>query len=105
MFRDLVMELGTVTAAYGKIEWMLAQPKNWCRCTGKRSSGNKFGYSKTKRFGWWVHATCNRPTKMVVQKFIGNLMNGHHDILDELRPQETPEEMPQAEEKDPINVA
>jgi hypothetical protein len=81
-------EVGFLAASSAKIEWMLAQPLAACKCSGKRVSGNKFGYKKTKRFGWWVHAACNKPTKLIIRTFIENLKNGHNDILPELFPNE-----------------
>jgi hypothetical protein len=78
---DHVKELGTLVSAYSKIEWVLARPLAFCQCVSK-AKDNK-GWGKTKRFGWWVHAGCNRCSKMVVDKFVGNLMNGHHNLLAE----------------------
>jgi hypothetical protein len=81
---DHVRELGTLLSAYSKLEWVVARPLAWCRCT-KGDKNHQWGWSKTKRFGWWVHVTCNRCSRMVVEKFVENHLNGHNDLLPEYR--------------------
>jgi hypothetical protein len=76
---DHVQELGAPISAYSVIEWVMARPLAWWVCASK-AKDNK-GWGKTKRFGWWVHAGCNRCSRMVVVKFVSNLLNGHYDLL------------------------
>ena len=86
---DHVTELGVLLSAYGKLEWMIARPLAWCRCRG-HAKNRQMGWSKTRRFGWWVHTECNRCSRMVVEKFVSNLLNGNNDLLLELRPKPEP---------------
>ncbi len=89
------MELGVLVAAYTNVEWMIARPMNHCRCTG-HGKNRQWGWTKTRRFGWWVHANCNRVSRLVMLNFVTNLLNGHNDILPELR---VVEELQQQEEE------
>jgi hypothetical protein len=77
-------EFGTLVASYSTVEWMIARPLVWCRCL-KAGKNHQWGWAKTKRFGWWVHSECNRSSRMVVEKYVTNLLNGHNDLLPELR--------------------
>lgn len=83
--------VSAILAAHSKTEWMVARPMNYCRCGGKGSRNHKMAYTKTKRFGWWVHAGCNRVSIMVMQKFVKNMLNGSNDLLPELVPEEKPD--------------
>lgn len=81
---DHVAELGTLLSAYGKLEWLIARPMNYCKCAGSNRN-HIIGWARTKRFGWWVHSKCNRVSKVVYRDFVKNRMNGSNDLLHELR--------------------
>jgi hypothetical protein len=86
---DHVAELGTLLSAYGRLEWMIARPLAWCKCHG-HSKNRQWGWARTRRFGWWIHATCNKCSKLTVINFVTNLLAGYNDLLPELRPKPEP---------------
>jgi hypothetical protein len=92
---SLMGELGVITASAGKVEALVARPTLTCKCSstgmhqGKKTGA---GFTKTAKFGWWVHAKCRRPTSYIVKNFITNMLNGHNDLLPELRESWQPKE-------------
>jgi hypothetical protein len=68
-----------------KIEAMIARPT--VACKGHRQPGRikPLGeFTRTQRFGWFVCATCKRPAKAVVQRFVDNMLGGSNNLLPEL---------------------
>lgn len=49
----------SIAIAYGHVEMLLAQPTMFCQC--KNPDPKHFG--RTKKFGWYVHRKCNKPTE------------------------------------------
>lgn len=77
------------------VEWVLGKPTRSCECALKadpvarrkrRGVGrtSKDAFTKGRKLGWWLHAACGRPTRMVVERFTTNLTNGHYDLLPEI---------------------
>ena len=95
-----VGELGLIVASAARIRWMIAQPTQACKCnikpnTGKGKFNNQYEqWRQTERFGWRVHARCNKPNFFVVRDFLRNLHVGYKNLLGELR--EVPSETDQA---------
>lgn len=46
----------------GTIRSVYAKPTIYCDCSvqGKRGEG---GFTRGKKYGWWVHSSCGKPTK------------------------------------------
>lgn len=88
--KDEILRVGLLAATYSKLEALLARPTLACECTkglGIRSQQYKAvaGFGKTAKFGWWVHAACGRPTKMVVDNWIKNLIiSGGNNLLGQI---------------------
>ena len=75
----------------GVIEAVVAKPTKACHCRagfGKMTSRGSYGWTQTRRFGWWVHAKCMKPSQGVVNKFIANMLNGNRNLLVEFLPPE-----------------
>jgi len=89
-----VGELGLIVASAARIRWMIAQPTQACKCnikpnTGKGKFNNQYEqWRQTERFGWRVHARCNKPNFFVVRDFLRNLHVGYKNLLGELREKE-----------------
>lgn len=83
-YGDKIFELGTLIAAYSKLEWVIARPLAWCKCT-KSGKNRNWGWTKTKRFGWFVHSECNKSAYYVVQNFVTNLRVNNNDLLPEIK--------------------
>jgi hypothetical protein len=70
-----------------KIEAIVARPTSGCpgphRVPGKMKPER--GFTRTKRFGWFVCGTCKRPAKTVVENFIRNMLGGYNNLLPELQ--------------------
>jgi len=97
--QDNLMELGATLAAHAKPEALLARPTAGCHC---RRKGRVQGWTRTKRFGWFVCPECNRPSTLVVKKWMSNLTGtvGGNNQLQELRRKihpDDPNESPPAE--------
>lgn len=94
------LRIGFLVAAHARVRWMIAQPTQACKCnikpnTGKGKFNNQYEqWRQTERFGWRVHARCNKPNFFVVRDFIRNLHVGYKNLLQELR--EVPSETDQA---------
>jgi hypothetical protein len=58
--------IGPMLGASGAtLEGVFARPTQFCECTDVRGKGRPdAGWSRTKRFGWWVHVKCKKPSKM-----------------------------------------
>lgn len=56
---SLVRGLGTIVAAGGKVEAIVARPTIACKCKHK---GKPPRWKKSQRFGWWICPNCNRPS-------------------------------------------
>jgi len=83
--RDQLVELAFL-AREAKLDAMIARPTASCRCTkgfGKMNNNN-YGWTRTLRFGWWVHAACKKPSRYVVRDFIRNMIIQNNDLLPEL---------------------
>jgi hypothetical protein len=69
---------------------MVARPTLACECKSVKHAGKiasrTMNFGQSKRFRWWVHLKCKRPTRYVVDHFIANMLNGHADLLGELIP-------------------
>jgi hypothetical protein len=76
-----------------KIEALIARPTQKCkgphRVPGKLRS--QMGWSRTRRYGWWVCSVCNKCAPKVVRDFITNMIGGYNNLLTELTG-ENPEE-------------
>jgi hypothetical protein len=69
---------GTVMLpASARIDAMIARPTLYCKCVSRK----KEGWSRTTKFGWWVHPRCRRPARLVVERFISNMLGGCNDLL------------------------
>lgn len=94
-----IARIGLLAATYSKLEAFLARPTLACACKhglGIRSQQYKAvaGFGKTPKFGWWVHAACGRPTKMVVDRFISNLtISGGNNLLHQILTPKEPVEV------------
>jgi len=68
------------------LEAMIARPTVGCRgphrVPGKMKPER--GWTRTKRFGWWVCGVCKKPSATVVRDFIDNMVGGYNDLLPEL---------------------
>jgi hypothetical protein len=75
-----------VVPPQAKIEAMIARPTVFCRgphrVPGKLKS--QMGWTRTKRFGWWVCSVCKKPAPTVVRDFIKNMLGGYNNLLPEL---------------------
>lgn len=100
------MEPGTATDEYPEtigeavwhatVEWVVARPTNPCNCAmapagsdarkrrRRLSRTSRDAFTKGKRFGWWLHAACKRPTRLVIEKFATNMTNGAYDLMPEI---------------------
>lgn len=66
-----------------------ARPTKFCTCTtgfGMKQKQGKMagGFTRTRKYGWWVHAVCGKPTQMWTENFQMNLINAK-DLLPGLR--------------------
>jgi hypothetical protein len=90
--KEMFSEGGIGLSSHTRVEWVLAQPTKPCTCNIAQQPGRKSrrkrtegsGFTKTRHFGWWVHAACRRPSKLVIDRFTRNLTNGHYDLLPEI---------------------
>ena len=88
------LRIGFLVAAHARVRWMIAQPTQACKCnikpnTGKGKFNNQYEqWRQTERFGWRVHARCNKPNFFVVRDFLRNLHVGYKNLLGELREQD-----------------
>lgn len=81
-----VLALGAIVAAQTKLEAIVAKPSNPCTCTSSKHVNRGGGYTKTKKFGWWVHAACAKPEMRVIQDFIKNMiLSSGNDLLPAMR--------------------
>jgi hypothetical protein len=73
------------------IDAIVARPTLYCKCSStKRKRGRQKpldDFTQVKKFGWWVHALCNRPTKYVVEHWLENHIGGYRNLLSDLRKQ------------------
>jgi hypothetical protein len=99
---DHVAELGTLISAYSKIEWIIARPLAWCTCT-MPGKNRQWGWSNTKRFGWFVHSECNKSARFVVEKFTSGLRGTNNDLLPEYRAMLLAEQLPVEEKVEPAS--
>jgi hypothetical protein len=71
-----------------EMDAMVARPTKGCRCTSaerRRGRQKELGdWTRTPRFGWFVHAGCRRPSAYVVRHFVANMLGGYKDILPEV---------------------
>lgn len=88
---DEILAAGAILAATAKVEAVVARPTVFCRCPTPGVRGkNQFGggYSKTVKFGWFVHAECRKPSYPIVKNYIVNmLMPAGNNLLPGLRDQ------------------
>jgi hypothetical protein len=88
---DQVGEIGLIVAASSKIQWMVARPLQYCKCRIMPALGKgKFDrihekWRQTERYGWIVHAKCNKPSYWVVRDWIAHRKVGLNDLLPELK--------------------
>jgi hypothetical protein len=81
-----ILTLGAIVAAETTLEAMVAKPSNPCRCTSSKHVNRGGGYTKTVKFGWWVHAACGKPEWRVIQDFIKNMIiSSGNDLLPALK--------------------
>jgi hypothetical protein len=82
-------EIVRVLVADAKLDAVVARPTAACNCTGtqkKRGRIKPLGdYTRTPHFGWWVHAGCRKPDRLIVRRFIRNMLGGYTNLLPELR--------------------
>jgi hypothetical protein len=79
-----ITELGMILGSGSVMEAMIARPTMPCRCAGSSSRKTVKEYKKTKRFGWWVHATCNRPSREMIRHFIDHRIMDYRNLLVEI---------------------
>lgn len=67
------------------IDAMIARPTLACKCSNsdKRQGRIKSlgDFTRARRYGWWVHAKCKRPTRAIVDRFIENHLGGYNNLL------------------------
>ncbi len=67
---------------------MIARPTVYCKCNStarRRGRQKELGdFTRTQRFGWFIHAVCKKPTRTVVQNFVANRIMGNNDLLPEI---------------------
>jgi hypothetical protein len=81
------MELAAILCSSAEVKALLARPTRGCKCRGIKTNRNhKMAFTRTKRFGWFVHVGCNRPAQMVVDRWWHNLtISAGNNLLEELR--------------------
>lgn len=53
-------EMGTLTHFAPEVRAVYQMPTKFCDCTvGKGGRG----FTRGKKYGWWVHSTCGKPTR------------------------------------------
>lgn len=45
----------------GDVIGVYAKPTKFCHCVG--SKAKRMAFTRTARFGWWVHVDCKKPTE------------------------------------------
>jgi hypothetical protein len=64
---------------------MIARPTLYCRCTPtmrRRGRQKELGdFTQAEKFGWYIHALCQRPTKYVVEHWLQHRIAGNKDLL------------------------
>jgi hypothetical protein len=76
------------------VEWVAARPTVACKCAqtkavSKRRIRNSRrdrnstdnGYTMRVDWGWWIHAKCMKPARLVVEHFATNMIGGSYDLL------------------------
>ena len=82
--------MSTILAAHAAVKGLFARPTAGCHCRGS-ARNHKLAYTRTVRFGWWVHAVCRKPSALVVKNFYKNIgisagSNLLHEIEERLVP-------------------
>jgi hypothetical protein len=91
-----IIATGAIAAACATVEALIARPTVWCKCkiVGKSQGARRGKFSalterwyKTERYGWYVHARCERPNVFNVKRFINNILIGVscNNLLPELK--------------------
>jgi hypothetical protein len=107
--------VGMVACAYSKVVAVVARPTVWCRCrivprgrgTVKTKFDNAFErWTRTERFGWYVHSRCKRPNYFVVRDYMRNiLVSAGNNLLQELLDRiEEEEESGKVQDVEPVDV-
>jgi hypothetical protein len=70
------------------IDAVIARPTRWCKCTPtqkRRGRQKPLGdYTRTPKFGWWVHALCMKPERPIVVNWVKNLLGGNVNLLEDI---------------------
>lgn len=83
------MSIAHIMCSSATVEAMMARPTAGCKC--KTHKNHKLAWTRTQRFGWWVHASCKRPASLVVKNYIKNLIiSGGTNLLSEIEAQMVP---------------
>lgn len=86
------------------VEWVAGIPTKTCECNVQQSSGRRRtrrsvrkegeGFTKGRRFGWWVHAACGKVMAPFSRAFTRNMINGSYDLLPEILSDLDPDRKP-----------
>jgi hypothetical protein len=83
------MSIAHIVCSSATVEAMMARPTAGCKC--KTHKNHKLAWTRTTRFGWWVHASCKRPASLVVKNYIKNLIiSGGTNLLPEIEAEMVP---------------
>ena len=79
---------------YARVEAVVAVPTKWCRCrtvqpvsrSAARRQARKAriegtGWTRGKKYGWWLCGTCHKPSKPVCTHWYSGMLNGANDLL------------------------
>lgn len=83
------ISIAHIMCSSATVEAMMARPTAGCKC--KTHKNHKQAWTRTVRFGWWVHASCKRPASLVVRNYIKNLIiSGGTNLLPEIEAEMVP---------------
>lgn len=88
-------DIAHVVPSSATVEWVAARPTDPCDCAMKAdpvarrrrrasSRTGKDAFTKGRRFGWWLHAACKKPTRLVIERFAVNMIGGNYDLTPEI---------------------
>jgi hypothetical protein len=72
------------------VEAVVARPTRWCQCAivaesryqrRKRQAKRESGWMRGQSFGWWLCASCGKPSRAVVMHWVTSMLAGANDLL------------------------
>lgn len=87
--RDTVAK-GTASNFEAAVAAVVAKPQKWCRCDvptesrsqrRKRLTKRESGWMRGTTLGWWICASCKKPSKAIVLHFVTTMLAGANDLL------------------------